>query len=107
MCEEEIFQAKMINSQFAIYASRSRANDFFSLLRTPPSESTLTYKRTPTEWLTIVKRQDKRPWNQAIKFLYQQGTQRYDPTLDYLQVLTLGCDKDTRITLSVDALFLV
>ena len=107
LCEEEIFQAQMINLQFGCYASRSRTNDYFSLLRTPPSESTFTYKRTPTEWLTSVEPKNKRPWNQAIKFLYQQGTQRYDPTFDYLQVLTLGCDKDTRIPLSVDALLLV
>ncbi|XP_068759740.1 ankyrin repeat domain-containing protein 62-like [Montipora capricornis] len=106
LCKDEIFEAKMISLQFRTYVLRSQTNDFFSFLRTPLlSESTFTSKRTPSEWLTSGEPQRKITWNQAIKFLYQQGTQRYDPTFDYLQVLTLGRDKDTRIPLSVDALF--
>ncbi|XP_068694789.1 uncharacterized protein [Montipora foliosa] len=105
LCEEEIFQAGMIISQFMIYTLRSRTNDFISFVRPFLRKNTFTYKRTPSEWLTIVKPQSKIPWNQAIKFLYQQGTQRHDPTFDYLHVLTLGSDKDTRIPLSVDGIF--
>ena len=96
----------MVYFQFTTYVLRSQTNDVFSFPRTPLSKSTFTYKRTPSECLTSGEPQRKITWNQAIKFLYQQAaTHRYDPTFDYLQVLTVGCDKDTRIPLSVDALF--
>ena len=104
-CKDEIFQARVINLQFSIYDLRCRTKDFISFMRPYPGRSTFTSKRTPSEWMASSVPQIKQiPWNQAIKFLYQQGTQRYDPSFDYLQVLTLGSDKDTRIPLSSDAL---
>ena len=98
LCRDEMFQAKMIVLQFSNYVARSRLTDFFSLLKTKLSAT----KRIPSEWLGTFDPQDKVVWNQAIKFLYEQGTQRYDSTFDYLQVLILGLDRDTRIPLSVE-----
>ena len=56
-------------------------------------------KRIPHEWTKPAEN----GWNQAVKFLYKQATQR-DLAFDYLKDLSLGLDKETRIPLSVDAL---
>ena len=100
LCMEEIFQANIIILQFQNYVLRSRSTDFFSFLA-HKAESFAT-KRIPSEWLGTFDPQDEVIWNQAIKFLYQQGTQRYDSTFDYLQVLSLGLDRITRIPLNVE-----
>ena len=100
LCMEEMFQAKMIILQFDNYVRRSRITDYFSLLAHKAESSTTV--RIPSEWLGIFDPQDKVVWNQATKFLYEQGTQRYDSTFDYLQILTLGLDRDSRIPLSVE-----
>ena len=99
LCKEEIFQARVICLQFRTYVLRSRVSDFFSFNRCKLEEFS---ERIPSEWLGIFDPQDKVVWNQAIKFLYEQGTQKYDSTFDYLQILTLGLDRDTRIPLSVE-----
>ena len=103
LCKEEIFQAKMINFQFVVYVLRSQTNDFFSFQRGFLLIKEFASERIPSEWILGFEPQDKVTWNQAVKFLYQQGTQRHDSTFDYLQVLSLGCDKDTRVPLSVEA----
>lgn len=103
LCMEEIFEAKMISSNFIAYVVRSRTNDFYSFGKSSLPEREFASERIPAEWISIVEPQDKDIWNQAIKFRYQQGTQRYDSSFKYLQVLSLGCDKDTRVPLSVEA----
>ena len=103
LCNEEIFQAKMINMNFIAYVTRSRIDDYYSFERSCLREGEFASERIPTEWISIVEPQGKVTWNEAIKFLYRQGTQRHDSTFDYLQVLSLGCDKDTRVPLSVEA----
>ncbi|XP_015774476.1 PREDICTED: serine/threonine-protein phosphatase 6 regulatory ankyrin repeat subunit B-like [Acropora digitifera] len=101
LCMEEIFQAVMINFQFRNYVLRSSVTDFFSFKRYT-LECKFANERIPSEWLGTFDPQDKVVWSQAIKFLYEQGTQRCDSTFDYLHVLSLGLDRDTRIPLSVE-----
>ena len=105
LCLKEIFHAKLITLQFNTYVLRSRVDDFVSLMRIALLDNEFVSRRIPSEW-TPGYAEDGGPqsWNQAVKFLYQQATQR-DLTYDYLQVLMLGRDKDTRIPLSVDTLF--
>ncbi|KAK2555506.1 Ankyrin repeat domain-containing protein 50 [Acropora cervicornis] len=102
LCMEEISQAMMINSNFITYVLRSRTNDFFSFWRCSLPEGEFASERIPTEWISTFNPKDKDIWNQPVKFLYQQGTQRFDSSFNYLQVLSLGCDKDTRVPLSVE-----
>ena len=101
LCMEEINEAIMINTNFRYYVTQSRAIDFFSLMRHAP-ECEFANERIPSEWLDLTVLQDIDVWNQGIKFLYQKGTQRYDSTFDYLQVLSLGLGRNTRIPLSVE-----
>ena len=89
----------MINAQFCNYVHRSRVADFFSSC---VHNGEFVTERIPSGWFETFAPQDKVVWNQAIKFLYEKGTQRYDSTFDYLQVLSLGLDRDTRILLSVE-----
>ena len=103
LCREEIFQARWLKLKFTTYVLSSQANDFLSLGRTTHDSSEFTGKRIPTEW-TPGETQLTLSWNQAIKFLYQQATQR-ESAFDYLQVLSLGRDKMTRIPLSIDTLY--
>ena len=100
LCMEEIFQADMIILQFHNYVLRSRMTDFFSLLSY--KATSFATERIPTEWLATFYRRDEVLWNQAVKFLYLQGAQRYDSTFDYLQALSLGLDRSTRIPLNVE-----
>ena len=102
LCMEEIFQARVIILQFRNYVLRSRVTDFFSFKRCAHKCEFAT-ERIPSEWSAeTFDPQDKAMWNEAAKFLYEQGTQRYDSTFDYLQALSLGLDRDTRIPLSVE-----
>ena len=100
LCMEEIFQADMITRQFKNYVLRSRMTDFFSLLAY--KDTSFATERIPNEWLKTFDPQDEVGWNQAVKFLYLQGTQRYDYSFDYLQALSLGLDRNTRIPLNVE-----
>ena len=100
LCKEEIFQADMIIRQFKNYVLQSRMTDFFSLLAY--KDTSFATERIPNEWLTTFDPQDEVGWNQAVKFLYLQGTQRYDSSFDYLQALNLGLDRNTRIPLNVE-----
>ena len=100
LCMEEIFQAMMINRNFIVYVLRSRTNDFYGFRRSSLRER--ASERIPTEWISTFNPKDKDIWNQPVKFLYQQGTQRFDSSFNYLQVLSLGCHKDTRVPLSVE-----
>ena len=102
LCMDEIFQAEMIKLNFMAYVYRSRADDFYSFMRSSLADREFASERIPTEWISSVEPEDKDIWNQAIRFLYQQGTRRYDSSFNYLQVLSLGCDKDTRVPLSVE-----
>ena len=105
LCREEVFQAQMITLKFYAYVFRSQLDDLLSLRRSALARAEFVLKRIPSEWTPDgVKRVRTPPWNQAVKFLYQKATQR-DLTYDYLQVLILGSDKDTRILLSDDTLF--
>ena len=101
LCMEEIVEAMMINSHFCCYVSQSRATDFLSLMRSA-NEREFAKERIPSEWLESIVLQEVVVWNQGIKFLYQQGTQRYDSTFDYLHVLSLVLDRNTRIPFSVE-----
>ena len=103
LCMDGIFQAMMISSNFIAYVIRSRTNDFYSFKRSSLPEREFASERIPTAWKSSLDPQGKDIWNQAVKFLYQQGTQRYDSSFNYLQVLSLGCDKDTRVPLNVEA----
>lgn len=106
LCLDEIFQAKFIKLKFHNYVSISRAHDFLSFWQTSLDETEFTFKRSPLEW-TAVSEMEKSTlyWNQAVKFLYQKATQRDTNTFDYLQVLSLGRDKHTRIPLNVNSIY--
>ncbi len=98
-CEEEIFQAALLTMKFHNYVQRSRVEDLASFQRISLPEAVFVSKRIPREWTEPAED----GWNQAVKFLYQQATQK-DLAFDYLKDLSLGYDKQTRIPLSVDAL---
>ena len=100
LCMEEIFQADMIIRQFKNYVLRSRMTDFFSLRAY--KDTSFATERFPNEWLMTFDPQAVVGWNQAVKFLYLQGTQRYDSSFDYLQAFSLGLDRNTRIPLNVE-----
>lgn len=99
LCLEEIFQARLMTIKFHTFVLRSQVDDLVSLLRNSLMKADFLSKRIPHEW-TIPAQNG---WNQAVKFLYKQATQR-DLAFDYLKDLSLGWDKETRIPLSVDAL---
>ncbi|KAL9988026.1 hypothetical protein ACROYT_G002423 [Oculina patagonica] len=99
LCMDELFQARLITMKFHNYVHRSRVDDFASFRRVSLLEAEFLSKRMPREWTEPTED----GWNQAVKFLYQQATQK-DLAFDYLKDLSLGYDKETRIPLSVDAL---
>ena len=106
LCFEEIFQAVMLRMKFTNYVSRSQVSDHLSFWKTSLVETEFTSKRIPFEWMPgNAEFNGTSHWNQATRFLYQQATQRDITLYNYLQVLSLGQDKETRIPLSVDTLF--
>ena len=100
LCLEEIIQARLLTLKFRTYVLRSRVDDLESLMRSFLENAEYISKRIPSEWTNPTLN----GWNQAVKFLYKQATQR-DLAFDYLNDLSLGRDKETRIPLSVDALY--
>ena len=101
LCLEEIHQANLMTTKFNIFVARSVVDDLVSFMRTSRLlKAEYLSKRIPIEWTNP----PKNGWNQAVKFLYKQATQR-DLVFDYLKDLSLGWDKGTRIPLSVDALY--
>ena len=100
LCEEEMFQAKLLKLAFHIYVQKSRLNNPESLTRNRLQKAEFLFNRIPEEWID----KEEGGWNQAVKFLYQRATQR-DLAFEYLKDLSLGSDKDTRIPLSSDSLF--
>ena len=100
LCLREIFQARLIAIKFHTFVIRSQVDDVVSFTRSSLRKPEYISKRIPSEWTKSAKNE----WNQAVKFLYKQATQR-DFDFDYLKDLSLGWDKETRIPLSVDALF--
>ena len=104
LCTDEIFQAEFMIMKFTHYIVNSRTEDLISFKQRSLYSAEFTSRRIPEEWKIQGARKGSIPtWNLAVKFLYRLATQR-DLTFDYLQVLSLGLDKDTRIPLSVDAL---
>jgi len=99
LCMEEIFQARLMTIKFHTFVVRSQVDDLVSFMRSSLMKADYLSKRIPREWTKAAKN----GWNQAVKFLYKQATQR-DLAFDYLKDLSLGWDKETRIPLSVDAL---
>lgn len=104
LCEDEIFQARILLLKFNNYILNSQTDDLLSFMRSTLEIASFTSRRIPKEWKIVKWKGQILTWNRAVKFLYKQATQK-DLTFDYLQVLCLGLDKDTRIPLSVDALF--
>ena len=100
LCLEEIVHAKLIARKFPVFVLISRVDDLISLMRSSLTKAEYLSKRIPSEWTNPAKN----GWNQAVEFLYKQATQR-DLAFDYLKDLSLGWDKETRIPLSVDALY--
>ena len=101
---DEIFQAKFMILKFRHYILDSRTEDLLSSKQHTLYRAEIT-SRIPVEWKMADTNKESIPtWNLAVKFLYRLATQR-DLAFDYLQVLSLGLDKDTRIPLSVDALY--
>lgn len=100
LCLEEIFQAKLMTMKFRAFVLRSELDDLISFTRRSLMKADYLSRRIPREWTKPAKK----GWNQAVKFLYKQATQR-DLAFDYLKDLNLGWDKETRIPLSVDALY--
>ena len=104
LCTDELFQAEFMIVKFAHYIVNSRTEDLISFKQRSLYSAEFTSRRIPEEWKIQGARKGSIPtWNLAVKFLYRLATQR-DLTFDYLQVLSLGLDKDTRIPLSVDVL---
>ena len=103
LCLDEIFHAELIIMKFHNYVVNSQADDLLSFMRCPMDRAKFTSQRIPIEW-TVERKGWTSAWNRAVKFLYEQATHR-DLTFDYLQVLNLGLDRDTRIPLNVDALY--
>ena len=102
-CRNEIFQAKMISLKFRLYVLNSNFDDLITLKRSRLEKGEFLSKRVPSQWINA---EYTNCWAPAVKFLYRQATQRY-LGFDYLRNLTVGYDKDTRIPLSVDALYLL
>ena len=104
LCMDEIFQAKFMILKFRHYILDSRTEDLLSSKQHTLYRAEIT-SRIPVEWKMADTNKESIPtWNLAVKFLYRLATQR-DLAFNYLQVLSLGLDKDTRIPLSVDALY--
>ena len=99
LCLEEIFQARLMTMKFHTFVVRSQVDDLVSLIRNSLMRADFLSKRIPHEWTEPAEN----GWNQAVKFLYKQATQR-DVAFDYLKDLSLGWDKETRIPLSVDTI---
>ena len=105
LCMDEIFQAEFMIMKFKHYIVNSHTEDLISLMQSLLYRTKFTSRRIPVEWKMESAYEGSIPtWNLAVKFFYRLATQR-DLTFDYLQVLSLGLDKDTRIPLSVDALY--
>ena len=105
LCTDEIFQAEFMIMKFTHYIVNSHTEDLISLKQRSLYSAEFTSGRIPEEWKIPGARKGSIPtWNLAVKFLYRVATKR-DLTFDYLQNLSLGLDKDTRIPLSVDALY--
>ena len=105
LCIDEIFQAEVMIMKFTHYIVNSYTEDLISLKQRSLYSAEFTSRRIPEEWKILGARKGSIPtWNLAVKFLYRVATKR-DLTFDYLQNLSLGLDKDTRIPLSVDALY--
>ena len=105
LCMDEIFQAEFMIMKFTHYIVNSHTEDLISFKQSLLYGTKFASRRIPEEWKIPGTRKGSIPaWNLAVKFLYRLATQR-DLTFDYLQVLSLGLDKDTRIPLSVDALY--
>ena len=105
LCMDEIFQAEFVVMKFTHYIANSRGDDLISLMQISLYRAKFTSRRIPVEWKMKSAYEGSTPtWNVAVKFLYRLATQR-DLIFDYLEVLSLGLDKDTRIPLSVDALY--
>ena len=105
LCLDETFYARLLILKFNVYVSRSRTGDLVCLQRTGLDKGEFASKRIPSEWTPGYVYDERTSfWTEAVKFVYQQATQR-DLAFDYLQVLSLGFDKDTRIPLSAEALF--
>ena len=100
LCEEEIFQAKLLKLAFNVYVQKSRVNNPESLTRNRLEKAEFLFNRIPEEWIAM----KEGGWSQAVKFLYQRATRR-DLAFEYLKDLNLGSDKDTRIPLSSDSLY--
>ena len=105
LCMDEIFQAEVMIMKFTHYIVNSHTEDLISLKQRSLYSAEFTSRRIPEEWKILGARKGSIPtWNLAVKFLYRVATKR-DLTFDYLQNLSLGLDKDTRVPLSVDALY--
>ena len=100
ICLDEIVHAQFLTFKFVIYVLKCRTDDFVSLYGNILERANFISTRIPKEWKTPARY----GWTRAIKFIYRQATQR-DLTFDYLQVLSLGCDKNTRIPLSIDTFY--
>lgn len=100
LCLEEMIQAKMMTMKFHTFVLTSEVDDLVTLMRNSLKKAEYLSERIPSEWTKPAEN----GWNQAVKFLYKQATRR-DLAFDYLKDLTLGWDKETRIPLSVDALW--
>ena len=99
LCMDEIFQAEFMIHKFRNYILKSQVDDVLNLMRNSLHKAEFISQRIPVEWKMTDEEKGRIPmWNDAVKFLYQQATQR-DLTFDYLAVLSLGLDKDTRIPL--------
>ena len=111
LCMDEIFHAKFMILKFHNYIHKSRTDDLFNFMRNTLDKAEFISQRIPTEWKTETeekrekgKKKEWTPtWSRPLKFLYQQATQR-DVNFDYLQVLSLGLDKETRLPLNEDAI---
>lgn len=101
LCREEIMQVKMMILKFRIYVRKSQTDDLISFERANLEKGEFISKRIPFQWLNST---DAYGWDNAVNFLYRQATQE-DSAFDYLSDLTVGFDVDTRIPLSVDALY--
>ena len=100
LCLEEIFEARLMTLKFHTFVIRSQVDDLVSFMRSSLAKADYLSKRIPREWTKPAEN----GWNQAVKFLYKQATQK-DLAFEYLKDLSLGLDKETRIPLSVDALY--
>ena len=92
----------MIALKFFNYVLKSQDDDLTTYQRTLYRYAEFVSKRIPPQWTDP---EESKGWNQAIKFLYRQATEGDLRAFDYLKDLNLAYDKETRIPLSVDALY--